>query len=414
MKNNFDKHKRLHIGIIDDGVDATKYKIGSLMYSVEITPDLELRDWKQDKEGRSHGTVCAGIIHEYAPTAILSSIKILDSNCRGNVQQLARAIRWCRGQQFDIVNISLGSVCHNDFYILYDEVQKAIESGMIIVAACHNSGKYTYPASMDNVIGVRSLLHGSYDACFNAVHERYLSISNHEYGYYENSMDGINVVLSGWFQLGDASIVGGCNSYATAYVTACVYQIMRSGIRDKKQIDKFLRLNAAQHIFDYENTAKVIQSKYIVDVPPAIRVMDYTGVMLLTCMKSLEKNFFQDGYNCILVKNEQKTSIGIKKFINDMQLIARTYEYDILLYGGENSNDIWEKSSQLQQFDIHIIIISKETVRALEEVKEEKDLFVICVDEQSYQLCYARYKYVYLDNEMEQVYKQIIQLYEDA
>ncbi|SHK27014.1 Subtilase family protein [Clostridium cavendishii DSM 21758] len=222
MKNN-----KVHIAIIDDGVNETFYEEIILEKNIEINSELKVIERIQyDKYAYSHGSTCAAIIKKYAPNSTISSIKILNEATKlGNKAQLIKAIDYCIDNNIRLINLSLGTINFRDFDLIKKTVMKAYKHGVIIVAACNNMNVFTYPASLSMVLGVRCY----YD----------INIQPHKYYYMPYSFDGIEIVANGVHSLktisGEVRESSCCNSFAAPLITAEVAKI----IEENKDLELF-------------------------------------------------------------------------------------------------------------------------------------------------------------------------------
>lgn len=145
--------KKIHVCVIDDGICADE---------INIYKNIQIRNGKAVSslnvcKNNSHGTGCAKVITKRAEKDILiSSVSILNRQCKGNIQSLCTAFAWCVENDVDIINLSLGSVFFRDKELLLSAVNRCAENGIVIVGATSNEGYVTYPASFTNVLGVRS------------------------------------------------------------------------------------------------------------------------------------------------------------------------------------------------------------------------------------------------------------------
>ncbi len=138
----------VRVAVIDSGVDPTHEKIGAVH---EVLLDSES---PPAAIGAGHGTACAGIIRQIAPTATLYDVRIFDESLTADGSALLAAIRWAIEQRMDVVNLSLGTtdVAFRDR--LAEVCCRARGAGVILVAAEHNDGRESYPAVLSDVIGV--------------------------------------------------------------------------------------------------------------------------------------------------------------------------------------------------------------------------------------------------------------------
>lgn len=147
--------RKVHIAVLDDGIFFGKYQLQPLRHSAKIENGVLQPSYQNPERKTSHGTVCAAIIHLYAPEAELSSIKVIFGEKRtGNPDDLIAAIDWCLTHQVDLVHLSIGTVESRDFHKIGAKIHEAAKQGLLFVAAQSNSRQYTYPACLSDVIGV--------------------------------------------------------------------------------------------------------------------------------------------------------------------------------------------------------------------------------------------------------------------
>ncbi len=145
--------KKIHVCVIDDGICEDE---------INIYKNVQIRNGKVVDflgvcKNNSHGTGCAKVIKKHAEKEILiSSVSILNKQCKGNIYSLCTAFEWCVENDVDIINLSLGSVFFKDKELLLSAVNHCAENGIVIVGATSNAGYVTYPACFTNVLGVRS------------------------------------------------------------------------------------------------------------------------------------------------------------------------------------------------------------------------------------------------------------------
>lgn len=204
------------IAIIDDGVCEDFFNT-ELEEKIEITYDNKIiKQTSFAPLEPNHGSICAGIIKKYSPNAPIISIKLLNNDGRGELKQLVKAIQWCISKDIKIINLSLGTTYYEDSFELRRIVKMAVKKGIIIIAACSNEGRITYPSCFSDVIGVKTDI-------FNTVNEG-------EYVYNSYPNDGIEITTTGIHKLilkdGTAYFTKPFNSYATPFITAKVYGIV--------------------------------------------------------------------------------------------------------------------------------------------------------------------------------------------
>lgn len=207
--------KKIHVCVIDDGICGDE---------INIYKNIQIRNGKAVNslnvcKNNSHGTGCAKVIAKHAEKEILiSSVSILNRQCKGNIQSLCTAFEWCVENDVDIINLSLGSVFFKDKEQLLSAVNQCAENGIVIVGATSNAGYVTYPASFTNVLGVKAFDEKEKRGCVT----RY--DTNLGFGLFET-------------QSGEKIYIGGiekttswCNSVAAPQLTAKIINVYEEGI----------------------------------------------------------------------------------------------------------------------------------------------------------------------------------------
>jgi len=132
----------LKIAIIDSGIHPGHPHAGQVAGGVEIRLDGEGQDL-MDRLG--HGTAVAGAIREKAPHADLYAVKVFDRRLAANIGVILRALDWCRNNDMDLVNLSLGTEnpAHRDGFV------QVIQDDLLVVSAAG-----VLPGTLAQVIGV--------------------------------------------------------------------------------------------------------------------------------------------------------------------------------------------------------------------------------------------------------------------
>lgn len=154
--------KGVRIGIVDSGVEVTHPDlIGCMDKGYDYVLD---REAMTDTYG--HGTFVAGMIAANdngagsigaSPQATLVPIRCFEGKT-AKVSTISRAIRGAVDKfSCDVLNMSFG--LKNDSDTLRDEIEHALDMGVILVASAGNDGTeaVTYPAGYDGVIGVAAV-----------------------------------------------------------------------------------------------------------------------------------------------------------------------------------------------------------------------------------------------------------------
>jgi subtilisin family serine protease len=109
-------------------------------------------------EARGHGTHVAGVVSVVAPDAQLLIVRVLDSEGRGSMMNVARGIRWAVANGANVVNLSLGGLNKSDAVEL--ALSEASAAGVACIAAAGNDGgpiPAEYPASSHNATAVAAI-----------------------------------------------------------------------------------------------------------------------------------------------------------------------------------------------------------------------------------------------------------------
>ena len=134
----------MKIAIIDSGIHEGHPHVGRVAGSVHATAS----GWGDDPvDHLGHGTAVAAAIREQVPQADLFAVKIFDRRLSANIEAVLRALRWCRDEGMDFVNLSLGTA-NPDHRARFTE---ALAGEMVVISAAP-----MLPGSLASVIGVDS------------------------------------------------------------------------------------------------------------------------------------------------------------------------------------------------------------------------------------------------------------------
>jgi len=158
--------KNVNIGILDTGIDSSHL---DLKVAGGVCVLDECSNGYNDDHG--HGTHVAGIIGAkdndegivgLAPSANLYAIKALDSLGRGTTTSIMTGIQWAIEHQINILNLSISTPTNDP--AMEAMIDKAYQSGMLLVAAAGNDGTdnadsdtIEYPAKYPSVIAVGAI-----------------------------------------------------------------------------------------------------------------------------------------------------------------------------------------------------------------------------------------------------------------
>jgi subtilisin family serine protease len=147
------------VAIVDTGVDllhpmlAGRVIAGWDFLESDADPTDQADGLDQDGDGRpdeafGHGTHVAGIVRLVAPDAGLLVARVLDAEGRGDMLDVARAIRWAVANGAKVINLSLGSLTKSDAVAL--ALEEANAAGVVCVTSAGNTASdapVDFPAS---------------------------------------------------------------------------------------------------------------------------------------------------------------------------------------------------------------------------------------------------------------------------
>ena len=219
------------------GVFITKNELGKIVISDDIIDDA------------GHGTAITIIIYQHNNNINIYVVRLF---CKkqfvADEDMFLFALRHIYNNfDCDILNLSLGYNYCTNINELYDICSQFRKKGCIIVSAFDNGGTLSYPAVLDNVIGVM---------CSDSF------LKNNEYEYVENSE--INILAKGsnqrvaWVDCN--YIVTSGSSFACAHITGIlstlIYNSEKKMLFSTDYVLNLLKLNAKK-IHNYSTTTDV-------------------------------------------------------------------------------------------------------------------------------------------------------------
>ena len=160
-----DNVEKQRIAFIDSDIDLNfikndlvkgRHSIGGVW---RILNDRVITSTDPSLDILSHATLCTKVFLDHTTCMCeLFFVNIWDEGeLKANINDLVTALTWCLENEIKLINLSLGTTLMVDIPPLFDIIDKLIERDVIIVAASSNSRLLTFPASFDNVIGVKAL-----------------------------------------------------------------------------------------------------------------------------------------------------------------------------------------------------------------------------------------------------------------
>lgn len=150
----------VRVAVIDSGVDATHPALGDSVDvdgGVTVEPDgaggVQVVPGPHD-DAFGHGTACAGIIHQLAPGARITSVRVLGPTLSSTSDIFLAGLTWAVEQGFDVINLSLGTRKKDWALAFHDVCDSAYFNGQFLVTAANNINRVTYPSLFASVTSV--------------------------------------------------------------------------------------------------------------------------------------------------------------------------------------------------------------------------------------------------------------------
>lgn len=217
----------IRVAILDSGIDVSHPVFKDYNIEEYVLGDGE---WKLTQElikpVQGHGTGVASIIAKNSRDIEIVSFRIFNEKMVVKPQTLLSVLEFIyQNIDCDVINMSLGIRLPNEN--LEEICKKLYEKGVLLVSAFDNAGGVSYPAAYDSVIGVD---------------KSYRCVKAKEFVYVKNSI--VNLKAKGGNQrmawINPEYIINQGSSFASAYVTARVADLLEEGISYDKVLLKIL------------------------------------------------------------------------------------------------------------------------------------------------------------------------------
>ena len=139
----------VRVAVVDSGIDTEHPDLkGKVKESVEAVAEDGRIDFRPSTSGdqAGHGTACAGIIASVAPDVELYSVKVLGPKASGSGDMFLVGLDYAIKQKFRVINLSLGTTKREFFAPLHELLDRAYQSGCIVVSAANNLPYPSYPS----------------------------------------------------------------------------------------------------------------------------------------------------------------------------------------------------------------------------------------------------------------------------
>lgn len=150
----------VRVAIVDSGIDADHPALGGAVdESTSVAFVLDARGEVEERRGPhrdacGHGTACASIVHQLAPEATLTSVRVLGARNTATAPQFVAALSWAIDQGFDVINLSLGTRLRDWALAFYELCDRAYFAGSLVVTAASNRATPSYPSLYASALSV--------------------------------------------------------------------------------------------------------------------------------------------------------------------------------------------------------------------------------------------------------------------
>ncbi len=230
------QRQSVKIAILDSGLKTCHPAISGKQFElVRIWENGTISNEEKDGEDIfGHGTAIYNIYRSRLPEAYITCYKIQDGFEEADENCLIAALeKILEEQDYDLINISLGTTCFSSR--LYDLCEQISRKGSVLVAAFDNDGAISYPAAYPFVIGVDSS-----DNCNN----------RNQIEYVHSNL--VNIRANGKYQRlawvnPDYILLGG-SSFACAHVGVIIADFIQKGVAGYENMLSALRKAAVREI----------------------------------------------------------------------------------------------------------------------------------------------------------------------
>ena len=141
--------RSVRVAVIDSGIHADHPHVGGVVGGAGIGEDGQRHDDYVDRLG--HGTAVTAAIREKAPAAEIYSIKVFDRELAATGKALVSAIEHALDNGADIINLSLGTANRDHEEGLTRAIERALKTGIIVIAAGEQDGVRWLPGALRGV-----------------------------------------------------------------------------------------------------------------------------------------------------------------------------------------------------------------------------------------------------------------------
>ncbi|MDR2654484.1 MAG: hypothetical protein LBC56_00200 [Oscillospiraceae bacterium] len=370
----------MSVAFIDDGI-SDKFLFGGEKHSVfHFTVDNNcVMPYYYDISYISHGTFCASIFTEFVQSCSIIDIKLkkLNNNSYFKAEDVLVALKWCAGQDINILCMSIGSLSIEYALELKAITEELSKKNTVLICASSNTNKVTFPSFFPFVIGVR------YDS-FNL-------INGGGFFYSSDPFDGINITAS----LPECSCIeefekkyrisySRTNSLISPYIASIIARSIQADSNSCLCLENAVTENS---LFMSETKKFKYRKDIIADYQNYINIPVVTIIGGNECreidIKKLWNCFYTEKYSCLLIKYEnesEKTDLCNTKFKGIENIFYSLVITDAMLRDGIAFKDLLIYISNIFVADIIILLLEQNNLDIL-NIKNIVDLTITNIGE---------------------------------
>lgn len=174
------------VAVLDSGIDldhpALAPRISNKRYDFldnDASPDDLPNNLDDDLDGivdeaTGHGSHVAGLVLLIAPQSSIMPLRVLDSDGRGSLFAILKAIKYATDNNAKVINLSLGTYADTNSMRELADYAKMRQSVLISAAGNENTDqqdKWQYPASIEGVLAVAATDQNDRKANFSNYHQ---------------------------------------------------------------------------------------------------------------------------------------------------------------------------------------------------------------------------------------------------
>ncbi len=146
---------KIPVAVIDTGIQHGVFIQTGITHEINLSKSNPFQKKRPSPQRNLHGTIVISIIVKYSPDICLYSVQVVqEGSLLTTPKTLIKALNWCIKARIPVINLSLGTIDHDDFQELQVIINKLIKNGQAVISTYHVNGAATMPAIHPDVFGV--------------------------------------------------------------------------------------------------------------------------------------------------------------------------------------------------------------------------------------------------------------------